>query len=212
MLPNNLASGIRRIEARAGQTGALISAFLAADAHRPTTGLAGGTNAVGIHFPGPAASGFAHWQARHFSLVELALPAIGGANGTPAGDGVSNLLKYAFGMPPFNSSRKGLPVASLQNIGGNPVLQFQYQRLTGPHGLGYHLEISDALSGWMDAETSLLPTEETQPATDGTEKVSRFLPVPPDQPENVSCACASTLSKRVLMTIEFAVSVGGAGR
>ena len=39
------------------------------------------------------AATFESWQAAHFTAVELANPAISGEDASPAGDGLSNLLK-----------------------------------------------------------------------------------------------------------------------
>jgi hypothetical protein len=184
LLPNNLAAGIRRIESRDGQSGAVLSVFTATNGQRPTTLLGNGTNAIGIRVPGPAASGFTHWQARHFSLSEMATGGIGSPVGAPAGDNISNLLKYAFAMNPFDPDRDGLPTIDIVDFGGQQRLKFQYRRLTGLHGLAYEIGISNTLGVWTNAEASLLPIEESTPGpSPGTENVSRYLPLQPNQPQ-----------------------------
>ncbi len=47
------------------------------------------------------ATGFQAWQNLHFDGSQLADPAISGPDASPAGDGISNLLKYASGIEPW---------------------------------------------------------------------------------------------------------------
>jgi hypothetical protein len=180
ILPNGLTAGVRRIETRDGTSAAALATLIAPDGLRGTRALAGGMSAVGIHVPAPGATGFAQWQARHFLLSELAPGGIGHANGSPAGDGVANLLKYGFAMNPFSPDRSGLPTCSLVNDGGEKRLRFQFRRLTGEHGLNYRLRVSNNLAFWSDAEPLLLPGEQTTPSEmPGAETVIRYLPVQP---------------------------------
>jgi hypothetical protein len=179
IVPNGLASGMRRIEVRDLLTGAVLSSFTSPDGHRPTSGLATGASATGIRVPDPAAHGFPQWQARTFSLAEISTPSIGGANGDPDADGVSNLLEYAFDLPPFANSRSGLPGLTLT---GQTEALFRYRRRTDDHGLLYQEQISSALGSWQPAAGAWTGSEETTPNPGGaSETVTRLLPVLPGQ-------------------------------
>ena len=67
-------------------------------------------------FPPLAASAcaltFDEWRAVHFSTAELADPAVSGTEANPAGDGLGNLLKYAFDLDPHAATIAGAPVVS----------------------------------------------------------------------------------------------------
>lgn len=179
IVPNGLASGVRRIEERDPLTGAVFSSFNSTDGHRPTSGLATGASATGIRVPDPAAHGFPQWQARTFSLAEISTPSIGGANGDPDADGVSNLLEFAFDLPPFANSTSGLPGLTLT---GQTEVLFHYRRRTDDHGLLYQEQISSALGSWQSAAGAWTGSEETTPNSGGaSETVTRRLPVLPGQ-------------------------------
>ena len=46
------------------------------------------------------ATSFPEWQYARFSQAELLDPAVSGATANPAGDGLSNWLKYVFDLDP----------------------------------------------------------------------------------------------------------------
>lgn len=52
---------------------------------------------------------FDQWRASHFTDAELLDETISGPHADPAGDGVSNLAKYALGLLPFEPSRDATP-------------------------------------------------------------------------------------------------------
>ena len=87
----------------------------------------------------------AAWKGAWFSPAQL-------ADGTsddafdPQGDGYANLLKYAFGLGPFDQPFTLQPQAVLE--GGH--LTLSYQRLTAVSDLSYLAEVADALGGpWL---------------------------------------------------------------
>jgi hypothetical protein len=179
IVPNGLVSGVRRIEERDLLTGVVSASFTSPDGHRPTSGLATGASATGIRVPGPATRGFTHWQARTFSLAEISTPSIGGASGDPDADGVSNLLEFAFDLPPFANSTSGLPGITLT---GQTEALFRYRRRTDDHGLLYQEQISSTLGSWLPAASAWTGSEETTPNPGGTsETVTRRLPISPGQ-------------------------------
>lgn len=173
ILPNGPAIGIRRVEERDGAGGTLLSVWIPPNGITPASGLAGGANAVGLRIPAIGDSPFQQWLAARFALADLNDPAIGGPRGDADGDGIVNLLEFAFGLDPRMPSHAGLP--ELLPAAGNGF-QFRFRRLLPGHGLDYQLEHSTALGAWADAEPLWSGPEQTVANPDGlTETVTRFL-------------------------------------
>ncbi|MCH1508830.1 MAG: choice-of-anchor D domain-containing protein, partial [Akkermansiaceae bacterium] len=82
----------------------------------------GGTSFGAVQSFGAApVSGFSSWQVDQFG-ADASDPLIAGPNADASGDGVSNLLKYAFFLDPNVSSQAGLPVVS--SNGGEVTVTF----------------------------------------------------------------------------------------
>jgi len=96
----------------------------------------------------PPADGFAQWEAEQFTTSELADPAISGPNASPAGDGLSNLLKYALGLPAKTPSTTGITLTK-----SNETWHFTYRRPANRPDIAFDVEIaSDPRSGsWTTA-------------------------------------------------------------
>jgi autotransporter-associated beta strand protein len=94
------------------------------------------------------ANTYATWSRDNFTSIELANPSISGPNATPAGDGLSNLLKYALGLPPKTPSTTGITL-------GKPAgaWLFTYIRPANRQDISYAVEVSaDLKSGsWTSA-------------------------------------------------------------
>ena len=117
---------------------------------------------------------FASWQAGYFSPTELANPKISGPMADPAGDGVSNLEKYAFGADPKVSDCSIEPTFAIEN----KVLTLTYVRNKAISDVTYTAEVSGNLAAWNSG-----PAYTTSPVVviDGTTtqmvKVSDLTPV-----------------------------------
>ena len=55
------------------------------------------------------ATSFPEWQFAQFSQARLLDPAVSGKDANPAGDGLSNWLKYAFDLDPHAACIEGAP-------------------------------------------------------------------------------------------------------
>lgn len=103
---------------------------------------------VSVHrMPPPA--GFSQWQALHFTSEELADEAVSGPAADPAGDGVSNVFKYAFGLDPKNAARHNLPAAT--RVNGD--FKFTYRRARDLTDVELAVEVSPDLTAWHSGET-----------------------------------------------------------
>lgn len=89
---------------------------------------------------------YATWMQDHFTAEERNDPAISGPNASAAGDGVSNLFKYALGRDPR------APLGAwheIENVQGGWV--FVYQRPEDRPDITYSVEASTNLTSWSDA-------------------------------------------------------------
>jgi autotransporter-associated beta strand protein len=86
--------------------------------------------------------GYEVWAQQQFTPTELANPAISGPSATPAHDGLSNLLKYALGLPAKTPSTAGVTLSK-----DGPLWVFSYQRPANRPDITYAVEISTSPSG-----------------------------------------------------------------
>jgi hypothetical protein len=89
-----------------------------------------------------APTSYSAWSKVYFPGPLLVDPAISGPNATPAGDGISNLMKYALGLAPGTSSTTGITFAT---AGGE--CSMTYQRPANRPDLTYAPEFTQNLDG-----------------------------------------------------------------
>ena len=105
----------------------------------------GGTFAVtsggSLQFTTAAYTPFQQWQSTYFGSINNAAAA---PSANPAGDGISNLLKYALGLDPLHSATAGLP-----QVGQLPgYLTLTYSRPKAVTDIQYTPQFSDDLFTW----------------------------------------------------------------
>ncbi len=106
---------------------------------------------------GETFASFAAWQEAHFSPAELADPEVSGAGASPYGDGIANLLRYAFGVPEGDSlagyEARLVPRGSLSPsspaASSGLALSFPYDARR--KGISLKVESSDLLDDWSNA-------------------------------------------------------------
>ncbi|HEX9045745.1 MAG TPA: Calx-beta domain-containing protein, partial [Verrucomicrobiae bacterium] len=87
---------------------------------------------------------YALWRSVKFSATQQADQSISGINAQPAGDGVPNLLKYAYDLDPLTPAIAHLPAAEF--AGDHLRLQFNRDPLRSD--LTYEVQASDDLGLW----------------------------------------------------------------
>jgi len=120
---------------------------------------------------------YENWRAQYFTAAELDNPVISGDSADPDGDGIPNLLEYAFGLNPRVASHPGLPLAYVQNTGGQNYLQVQYTQRNPPAGIQYRLETSSDLLAWTNNPASFTQLDSHNNG-DGTSLVTLRLQAP----------------------------------
>ena len=92
-------------------------------------------------------SGFAAWQNANFTPDEIANAALSGPNAVYGQDGLSNLVKYALGLPAKTNATTGRPVMS--SDGTNWI--YTYTRATSASDVTVTVELSTNLTSWSSA-------------------------------------------------------------
>jgi uncharacterized delta-60 repeat protein len=100
---------------------------------------------------------FASWQAKTFTATERANPEISDPTADPDGDGLGNLLEYAFGFEPKTANSTAQPVVGTVNLDGAEYLTLAYRRLVPVSpDLTYTPQATGNLAGVWDATPVLL--------------------------------------------------------
>jgi Calx-beta domain len=122
------------------------------------------------------------WKFTHFG-ANANNPAIAGNTADPTGDGIPNILKYAFALDP-NLADTNRPVAG--SIISNHF-QLQFNRNTFATDLSYTVEASGSLTdSWSDLLTYSWPAGWVPNLPGSTVIESAPTGSPPDQPANVT--------------------------
>jgi kumamolisin len=89
---------------------------------------------------------FSTWQSGNFTQQQLGDPAQSGDLANPVGDGICNLLDYAFGLSPaVHNSQTALPQAAV-TPDGYLTLTYRFNKFAGD--LTYIVEVSGDLQTW----------------------------------------------------------------
>ena len=101
---------------------------------------------------------YTSWQGDVFNSEEQADPSISGEQASPAGDGISNLMKYAMKLDPKSSGVANLPRSSARD--GH--LTFTYRRNKLASDLTYTVQVTSDLTSaeWQDAGVVISQTDE----------------------------------------------------
>ena len=79
-----------------------------------------------------------------------------------SGDGIPNLLKYAFGLDPTVNSRAGLPVVTVEEFAGERYLFLTVVKNPEAFDLEYRIECSGDGLRWVDDPKAVVVVEETE--------------------------------------------------
>ena len=114
---------------------------------------------------------FAGWQSQYFTASEQSNAAVSGPNATPAGDGITNLMKYALNLNPKTSGVGGLPTVSTTTIGTSKYLTLTYTKVISATDITYVPEVSGDLQTWVSGTSNLTAVSTTNNADGKTQTV-----------------------------------------
>jgi hypothetical protein len=87
------------------------------------------------------------WTLANFSTAQLAQPAVSGSLGDADGDGLPNLLKYAFDINPLTSAgSSGQPALTFFSENGHDYMALLYRRNSAVTDLIYDVQVSATLT------------------------------------------------------------------
>ena len=96
------------------------------------------------------------WRVFYFTPAELANPAISGDGADASGDGIPNLVKYAFDLNPRVVNHPSLPAGFIESSAGMNYFDVQFVRRDPPAGVLYVPEVSTNLIEWDGAATNFV--------------------------------------------------------
>ncbi len=96
---------------------------------------------------------FTSWQSANFTSGELLNPAISGPLGDATGAGITNLMKYALGIPPKRPGNVGMPTGAVEDYGATDHLTLVYTRDKSAQNLSYIVEVSGDVATWQSGLT-----------------------------------------------------------
>jgi hypothetical protein len=104
---------------------------------------------------------YSAWQQENFTTAQWNTATIGGDTGTPAGDGITNLMKYALDLNPWSSGVSGLPASGTVSLSGTNYLTLTYTQLIDSPDITYTPQVSGDLKVWNSGTsytTAPIPT------------------------------------------------------
>ena len=129
------------------------------------------TNGTGTSSPATLAvtvvTPYQAWENQYFTTAEQGNAAVSGPNAAPAGDGMSNLLKYALGLNPKQNGVGSLPRTGSTTVGSQSYLSLTYTRSLAATDLTYTVEVSGDMATWSSGANATATVSTTNSA-DGT--------------------------------------------
>jgi hypothetical protein len=113
------------------------------------------------------------WQIAWFTAAERANATLGGVNGDPDGDGLSNYGEFAYGLSPYLPDTKAATYSIGYDGANGPYLMVSFRRslsiVGGTNGVTYNVDLSGGLPAWGSGAVQVgLPVNNG----DGTETVT----------------------------------------
>lgn len=153
-LPDGLITdtGSGLISGTPTQTGTFNVTITAAN----STGLQGVSLTIVVQNP------FDQWQQQMFTDSQRADPTISGDTATPAGDGITNLMKYALNLSPLDPGTQGLPVSGMTvDSSNNQYLTLSYTQVISAGDITYTTEVSSDMQTWYSGSGYTSPVSVT---------------------------------------------------
>jgi hypothetical protein len=118
---------------------------------------------------GLLASPYQMWQQNNFTAGELADPTISGDNADPDGDGMPNLMEYAFNLNPKAADLGCVPQSSIQDFSGTQYQVITYNQVLYATDISYTVQVSSDLVNWDSGPGFTMPVLPPTDNGDGTQ-------------------------------------------
>jgi hypothetical protein len=160
LIPNDLATGIRRIEERSLEDGSLVAVGTFSDGIAATISPNSGIQPVFLN--DRAAETYQLWVERVFpDPDDRENPVVSGPQADPWGNGITNLVRYALEIAPGDSAAKSMPLIEIVD----DRLSLLFHRSPAKTDIAYIVEVSSDLVDWT--EVLYDSTTDPQVNTDG---------------------------------------------
>jgi len=166
---NNTSGVVTGTATTSGTTNMTVSAINAG-------GTGSATVAIQVQMP------YAAWQNQIFSQAQLGNSSISGDTATPAGDGISNLMKYALYLNPWTDGVAGLPALSIITTGSGNYQVLTYTRPIFATDVTYTVQVSTDMQSWYSGSGYTTPLS----ATNNSNGVTQTVTVQDLAPINIS--------------------------
>ena len=117
----------------------------------------------------PGSESYTAWEAQYFSTTQQSAPTVSGPLAAPQGDGVSNLLKYAFNINPARpmtaADRAALPVGGTASDSGTHYMTLTYRRYALLTGVSVDVQTSQDLVTWTTVANPIVLSSGSDPVT-----------------------------------------------
>ena len=110
------------------------------------------TGSTGVTVTG--GTSFAAWQSQNFTAAELGNSNVSGPNASPAGDGITNLMKFALNLNAKTIGTSGLPTVSIVSTGSSSYLTLTFNKMISATDITYTVEVSSDLRTWTSGTGS----------------------------------------------------------
>lgn len=147
----------------AGDTTVVLATWLDLQGERRVRGLEVDIGAVELPAEASRPNYFDEWQSHHFPGDQD--PAIMGPAADPDGDGLPNLVEFAFGRNPRDPDMNFAPLQIQRPSNGSDDWGVEYRRPRGLVGLRYGLERSTGVTRWVPLSANITPI--LTPTTNG---------------------------------------------
>jgi len=116
------------------------------------------------------------WRTLYFTPAELADPAISGDGADASGDGIPNLVKYAFDLNPLVVNHPSLPAGFIESSARTNYFDIQFVERNPPAGVLYLPQLSTNLIAWDGNPTNFVAVGSVASTNNTSVVTLRLLP------------------------------------
>jgi len=112
------------------------------------------------------------WRSQYFSTAQLLSSSITGDAVVLAGDGISNIMKYALNLNPWTNGAGGLPKVGTTVVGHTAYLTLTYTQVVAAIDITYTPQLSADLETWNSGPAYISEASRTPSGNGATQTVT----------------------------------------